>query len=216
MAKGRVILILTVAAMCAFLASYVVVRDTNATFSVGNVTSFTDSGQATGVNPGNVASFSAAGITKFLSNGNGWVGGNFGVGSSRTPLARLDVQNGDALFKRIKASNATALVTGDFALSAGWGSTAAVSSPVGTDQAFSITVTANGAGIAANPTVTLTFHDGTWTNSPMFVCKQAGGTGTLTTLSGENTATATTLPLTFNGTPVAASTYIIACVGMGR
>jgi hypothetical protein len=129
-------------------------------------------------------------------------------------ILSLDHTNLQTGVKWLKASLATALVTGDFALSAGWGSTAAVSAVTGTDQGWQITVTANGTGIAANPTVTLTFHDGTKTNAPICVSKMAGGTGTITPLA--EAPTATTNVLTFNGTPVAASTYILSSVCMGR
>jgi hypothetical protein len=61
----------------------------------------------------------------------------------------------------------TALVAGDFLLGAGWGNTAAISSLAGTDQAFRLVVTPNGTGIAANPSITVTFHDGTWTTIPI-------------------------------------------------
>lgn len=50
-------------------------------------------------------------------------------------------------------------------------------------------------------------------STPTWTCKQVGGTGTLTTISGEGTATSTTMTLTFNGTPVATSNYIITCTG---
>lgn len=119
-----------------------------------------------------------------------------------------------ALIKRIKATQATALVAGDFALSGGWGATAAVSAVTGTDQGWQMTVTANGAGVAANPTITLTFKDGTWTNAPIGLSKMIGGTGAITDLT--DAPTATTWVITFNGTPVAGSTYQIAGIAMGR
>jgi hypothetical protein len=61
----------------------------------------------------------------------------------------------------------TALVVGDIALSPGWGNTATISGLGGTDAAFRFAVTPNGTGIAANPTITVTFHDGTWTTIPI-------------------------------------------------
>ncbi len=137
----------------------------------------------------------------------------FHTGSSTSKIFAVD--SGDnTLIKRVKASQGTALGAGDFALSAGWGTTAAVSAVTGTDQGWNITVTANGTGIAANPTVTLTFKDGTWTNAPICVSKMVGGTGAVTQLTEAPAATTNTL--TFQGTPVAASTYILASVCMGR
>src|SRR5262249_30043157 len=52
------------------------------------------------------------------------------------------------------------VVTGDFPLSAGWGNTPTKDAVTGTDLAGSLPLTANGAGIAAAPSVTFTFHDG--------------------------------------------------------
>src|SRR5207244_28108 len=86
---------------------------------------------------------------------------------------------GTLLLRRLKTSGGTALVAGDFTLSAGWGTGATVTGVVGTDQGWTITVTAAGTP-AANPTVSLTFHDGTWTNSPITMTKMTGGTGVFT------------------------------------
>jgi len=107
-----------------------------------------------------------------------------------------------------------ALVAGDFALHANWGSGAAVSAVTGTDLGWQITVTAAGTP-GSNPTITLTFKDGTWTLAPICSTKQVGGTGVLTNAVTE-VPTATTNVITWNGTPVAASTYIFASIVMGR
>lgn len=117
--------------------------------------------------------------------------------------------------KRLSHNGATALVVGDFALGAGWGTTAAASSPLGTDGAFSVTITANGASIAANPTVTLTFKDLTWTNSPIVIAGHGGGSGTAA-LWSVSAVTATTVTFVYNGTPVAGSTYILNAHCIGR
>jgi hypothetical protein len=53
----------------------------------------------------------------------------------------------------------------------------------------------------------------TWPVRPIFLCKQVGGTGPLMTVSGENTASTTTMTLTFSGTPVSGSTYVFVCEG---
>lgn len=114
---------------------------------------------------------------------------------------------------RIKASG-TALVAGDFALSGGWGTTATIGTITGTDQAWQATVTSSGTGQAASPTITLTFHDGTWTLAPIVVSKMVGGTGTVTLLT--EAVGATSLIITFQGTPVAGSTYVISSHAIGR
>ena len=69
---------------------------------------------------------------------------------------------GDFDGRRMLMNNGTVLVAGDFALGAGWGSTASIAfggaSAYDTHGYFA--VTAGGAGIAANPNVVLTFKDG--------------------------------------------------------
>lgn len=105
------------------------------------------------------------------------------------------------------------LVAGDIVLSAGWGSTATVSAINGTDQRFRFTVTSAGTGQGVNPTATLTFKDGTWTTAPFAVCSRNGGNQPAVLPTW--TTTATTLVITFPGTPVAAETYTLECVVMG-
>jgi hypothetical protein len=125
--------------------------------------------------------------------------------------------NLDFLGRRFKASVGTALVAGDFGTNptANWGAGAAYSAIIGTDQGFSLTLTAAGTP-GANPTIPYTYKDGTWGSSPIFICKQVGGTGAIADITGENTATATTMTLTWNGTPIAGLTYVVNCLAMGR
>lgn len=103
----------------------------------------------------------------------------------------------------------TAVVAGDVTLSAGWGNTATVAIATGSnDSRGQMTITANGTGIAANPTVTLTYHDGTWTTSTWPMIARNGGTDagiTGQTVSG----TATTFVVTMVGTPTAGNTVIL-------
>lgn len=118
-------------------------------------------------------------------------------------------------FNRIFADKGQPHVNGDWALSAGWGATAtAVVASGCTDNRFRVTITANGAGIAANPTATLTFKDGTFTNAPFASVGFSGGTGVISP-APTWTTTATTLVITFVGTPVAGSTYIVEGVLLG-
>lgn len=107
----------------------------------------------------------------------------------------------------------TLLVAGDIALSAGWGSTASVSSIAGTDQRTRFTITSAGSGQGANPTATLTFTDGTWTTAPFAVVSRNGGdqASVLPTW----TTTATTLVITFPGTPSAGQTFSFEALVMG-
>ena len=116
---------------------------------------------------------------------------------------------------RFWADRGTALVSGNFALSAGWGTTATVvPDATSTDMRGNITVTSNGTGQAASPTITLTFSNGTWTTAPHGVFIRNGGTGIGVTgflLS----FTATTMVLTAVGTPIAGETYILNWMLMG-
>lgn len=110
----------------------------------------------------------------------------------------------------------TSLVSGDFVLSAGWGGTASIGTLHGTDMAWDGTVTTGGAGIAANPTILLTFHDGTWTTVPacqarMRFTSDATNTSTVATYG----ISATQLLITFNGLPVTANTYVFDAICIG-
>lgn len=118
---------------------------------------------------------------------------------------------------RITESGGTSLVAGDFALSAGWGSTASIGSLRGSDGNWAGTISTAGITLGANPTLTLTFKDGTWTTAPVCVLDMSG------TSDAANLATkitwveaATTLTITFNGTPVVTNTYVFSahCIGV--
>lgn len=118
--------------------------------------------------------------------------------------------------KRYTVDGGTTLVAGDFVLSAGWGTTASTAITLATskDAAAVITVTSSGTGQAANPTIAFTFHDGTWTNTPVCIAIQTGGTG----IFGDSTVSArsaTAQTWVWNATPAAAATYefSIHCMG---
>lgn len=114
---------------------------------------------------------------------------------------------------RLTARKGTASVSGDYALSAGFGSTASVGSVSGTDQRVAFTVTSAGVGQALNPTITWTFKDGTWTNAPFAVVYRFDGNQM--TVANKSTVSATQVVITFLGTPVAAETYsyIVMLIG---
>lgn len=116
-------------------------------------------------------------------------------------------------FNRLKATRGSALVAGDFSIGAGWGSTASIASVSGTDAAGSITILTGGTGIAANPSITFTFHDGTWTNPPIVVVSrgdvQTAGHVAAVTIS------ATQVVFIVNTTPNTGQDYPIyfVCIG---
>lgn len=145
----------------------------------------------------------------------GNVYGALGAGSTIGGVVPTPVSVNPLAVNRINASLGTALVAADFTLSSGWGSTATKNNIIGTDQAWQMTVLSQGAGLAAGPTITLTFKDGTWTNSPICVSKLTNGTGALGTIVTETT-TATTYTLTYTLTPAAGLTYQFSAVCMGR
>lgn len=112
-----------------------------------------------------------------------------------------------------------ALVAGDFAISAGFGDSATISSVAGTDSAFKITVASAGSGQAFQPTVTLTWADGAWrkddgsTYSPFIVCSRSGGSQNSVEFNA--TASATFGTLTFTGTASSGETYSVTCFVRG-
>lgn len=112
----------------------------------------------------------------------------------------------------VLGNQGSAFANGSAVPGAGWGTTAATSAASGTAQRFIFTITSNGTGQAANPTTAITFP-ATWPVTPFFICKQVGGTGAISAITGENGTSTTTMTIIWNGTPVAASTYIILCEG---
>ena len=121
-----------------------------------------------------------------------------------------------AALKRLNVDNATTLTSGAFTLGAGWGSTAsiAITNANSKDSAYTVTITTGGTGIAANPTLQITFADGTWTQVP--VCKeiQSGGNDIFsdTTVTARS---ATSYTYQYNGTPTTGKTYELTqtCTG---
>lgn len=136
--------------------------------------------------------------------------------STAGQFANVSSISGSILFcGRVRASQGTALVAGDIALSAGWGASAGVSVVVGKDQAFTLVILAQGAGQAANPTVTLTYHNGSWTAAPVAVVLRNDLNSPIANPPQTWTTSATQLIITFNGTPVAGTSYTFTVVHMG-
>lgn len=127
--------------------------------------------------------------------------------------------NSAALARRIKANQGIAYVAADsaIALSVGWGNTAAVSAATGSfDQCLTFSVTANGTGIAANPTITITFKDGTFTNAPVFVVTRNDLSSPFNAPAMTWSESATALTITLNGTPLSGSVYTFRCLALGK
>jgi hypothetical protein len=109
-------------------------------------------------------------------------------------------------------NNGAGFAAANVTLSAGWGDRAVVSAASGSAQRFTFTVKASGTGFASGPTMLITFPT-TWPVRPIFSCKQVGGSGALTVISGEDTATRIMMTLTFNGIPTSGSNYVFVCQG---
>jgi len=123
--------------------------------------------------------------------------------------------------KRLNVHGGTALVSGNIALSSGWGTSPTLPINRGADQAASIQITAK-ATTAANPTVTVTFADGTFTQIPVVVPTRTDTTAATGAPSASvtnhwvpTTVSATQVVFTFNGTPVANSVYGLAWIALG-
>ena len=97
-------------------------------------------------------------------------------------------------------------------LKPGWGSGSSVSYVFGTTQRFSFVVHSVGNQQAQNPGMEITFPT-PWPTVPFYVCKMVGGTGAVTPIYGEATASTQGMVLTFVGTPVSGLSYQIQCVG---
>lgn len=124
---------------------------------------------------------------------------------------------GDFDGRRLRLNNGTPLVTGDFVLSAGWGSTAslALNDPGNEfDSRAQFGVTANGSGIAANPTITFTFKDGAYSDEPRMVVCRTNSVAPTTGFWVVN-CDATTATFVFVGTPVAGTEYGCAWIMAG-
>lgn len=101
-------------------------------------------------------------------------------------------------------------VAANFALGAGWGTTASVAVAAGsTDQRGRITVTSAGTGQAqATATVTFTFADGAYVAAPFALVELTDNTNAVTEAQPTAKATTTTtLAWTHAVLPVATKTY---------
>lgn len=101
----------------------------------------------------------------------------------------------------------SSLVTGDVALSAGWGDAASVSGVAGTDVAGQIQITSSGTGQGANPTATLTFTDGSLPGAESCICIVTRRSGAQPTVGFQAAGTNNGVVFTFDGTPSAAEVF---------
>jgi hypothetical protein len=110
-------------------------------------------------------------------------------------------------------SRGASLVAGDFALSAGWGTDAAISvTPNSKEQSWRVTVTAGTASVGANPTITLTFPGGAYPYAPRCLMLRNGGSGGTLNPSWSGQPSTTALVITAAGTPTVNLTYSYECL----
>jgi len=115
--------------------------------------------------------------------------------------------------RRIHATG-TAVVSGDFALGAGWGDTASIASVAGTDTWFEVNITSNGASIAANPTVAFTYKDGAFSQQPRVIATWDDPAGSVASICNASVTTSIAT-LTPYMTPTSGRTYTLRGFIMG-
>jgi len=119
--------------------------------------------------------------------------------------------------KRLRV-NGTAYSGADAAIvpTSGWGTGPAVSAAAGFDQAFSWSVTC-GTTPAPNPVITVTFKDGTWTQTPQYMVSRNDIVApTPATFFPTWVEAATTLTITMQGTCTAGNVYKFKAMAMGN
>jgi hypothetical protein len=122
----------------------------------------------------------------------------------------------DVAYRRHLANNGTTLVGADVALSAGWGDTALISSFGGSkDSRGRLQILCNGAGVGANPTVTITFKDGAYAVAPLILASRGDAVAPAGGYWAGGTPSTTQAAWTFVGTPVAGSTYVLQFLVIG-
>lgn len=140
---------------------------------------------------------------------------NFSVADTVNSKVRIFIKqsSGGATVdcSRLGVGQSTNIVTGDCALGGSWGTSPSVSSVAGKDGAGKIVVTSGSGSPGASPTVTFTFHDGTWSNTPI-VLVNAGGNYSWYVSS----VSATAVTFTFNGTPGASTAYTLYYHAIGN
>lgn len=127
--------------------------------------------------------------------------------SDRAGTVGLPTKRWQRLFTRGTELTATEIVPG-----AGYGASATVTNIDGDDTHVRFRITASGAGLAANPTFTITYKNGTWTNSPFsiskLIAKSSAGIQIATFTTEVNSATNCVVTLqTGAGAPAANDTF---------
>src|SRR5229473_6147514 len=116
---------------------------------------------------------------------------------------------------RIQPVLGSPLVLADFTdpSTTGWGTGATISNILGSDTAFTFTVT-SGTFPSIDPTLKLTFHDGPWLSVLSVTPSWVGGTGNSTDFS--YTTDLASLTLTFLALPISTKSYNISVIVTGN
>lgn len=109
----------------------------------------------------------------------------------------------------------TNLTAGDFALSAGWGTTASITGISGKDSRFRLTIASSGTGQGANPTAILTYKNGAYAAAPWSAYSRGDVAAPTTGFWAMTSRTTTAATYTFVGTPVAGNSYVLDAVITG-
>jgi len=141
---------------------------------------------------------------------------SFYKSDSATLVARVNATAKQLDSWRFSGVLGTVHVAGDYVLSAGWGATRTVSAVVARDCGGRVTVLPAGSGIAASPTVILTFKDGTYTNAPAIVVCRGDAAAPTTGVWVVSAVTATAATFRFVGTPVSGTSYILQFIVIGK
>jgi hypothetical protein len=118
---------------------------------------------------------------------------------------------------RLQTFGGTLLTSGDFSLGACWGTGASISGIIGTDTAFTFTITA-GTSPCNQPTVTMTYHNGPWlVVNAVTASVVSNATGQVSDVGLSPLATSlSALTLTYLNFPVAAQTYTFSVIVTGN
>jgi hypothetical protein len=172
-------------------------------FFGGELINFTNGG---GFSPGNATTCSGGSCTVGTKSPTAY----YLKDVRQTNVSGTYTQIAGNTFTELRGPGQTALVSGDWAASAGWGTGPTVTPATGSfDSAGSVSITA-GTTPAANPTLTLTFKKRYQQVPTVLVQYVSGVAGAFPTTQPVITwtTTNTTLVITFNDTPTAANVYV--------
>ncbi len=145
-----------------------------------------------------------AGWSKYFRGLNGAGVENFSISNT-----------GDVNARMIKGIQGTALTSSNFALGGNWGTSPAIASVTGYDAEFFFSLNSGSGAPAANPFITLTFADGTWTNPPICVVSRVDASATSYQWVVAS-LTATQVEIMFLGTPGVSTTYSLTAICQGK